>query len=262
MEKINVNGTTIAYDDQGQGEVIVLLHGFCGSSAYWEKIEPLLVTKFRVITPDLRGHGASDAPQGAYTIEQMADDVAGLLEALKVEKYTLLGHSMGGYITLALAQQYSDRLHGFGLIHSTGHADGVEAQDGRLQAVSKIRSEGITKFIDDLVPRLFAQNHLESLSSEVHRAKEIGYRTPPQGAAGAVLAMRKRLDRQGVMANTKLPLLLVAGEHDNVVTLDRIFTTDGSHVTKAVIKEAGHMSMYEAPEQLAHVITDFMTGIH
>ncbi len=261
MDKVTVNGTTIAYEQQGQGETVVLLHGFCGSSAYWEKVQPLLAEQYQVIAPDLRGHGATTAPVGAYTIDQMADDVAGLMEALGITKYTLLGHSMGGYTALSLAQRYADRLNAFGLIHSTGYPDSEEAKEKRLQAVSRIRSEGITHFVDGLVPGLFAPDNVSKLGAEVDRVKEIGYKTPPQGATGAALAMRERPDRRDVMEATSLPLLLVAGESDTVVPMARLFTTEGPNVTKAVIKGAGHMSMYEAPEQLTAVIADFMRSV-
>lgn len=262
MEKLTISGTTIAYESQGEGDVLVLLHGFCGSSAYWEQVMPLLSKQYRVIAPDLRGHGLSDAPLGAYTIEQMADDVAGLLEQLSVERYTLLGHSMGGYVTLSLAQRYAGRLNGFGLIHSTAYPDSEEAKEKRLQAVSVIGTEGITPFVDGLVPGLFAPANAASHEAALDRAKEIGYKTPPQGASGAALAMRERIDRRDVLSATTLPVLLVAGEDDRLIPLERTFTAEGSNVTKAVIKGAGHMSMYEAPEQLAAVISDFLRHIY
>lgn len=262
MEKLTINGAMIAYEDQGEGDVLVLLHGFCGSSAYWEHVMPLLSKQYRVIAPDLRGHGLSDAPLGAYTIEQMADDVAGLLKDLAVERYTLLGHSMGGYVTLSLAQRYAGRLNGFGLIHSTAYPDSEEAKEKRLQAVSVIGTEGITPFVDGLVPGLFAPANAASYETALDRVKEIGYKTPPQGASGAALAMRERIDRRDVLSATTLPVLLVAGEDDRLIPIERTFTTEGSNVTKAVIKGAGHMSMYEAPEQLAVVINDFLRQIH
>lgn len=261
MEKVTVGGFTMAYEQQGQGEAVVLLHGYCGSSAYWEKVGPLLAGSYRVITPDLRGHGSSDAPMGAYTIEQMADDVAELMEALNVKKYTVLGHSMGGYVTLSLAQRYSDRLNGFGLIHSTAYPDTEEAKEKRLQAVATIGTEGITAFVDGMVPGLFAPELRDKLASEVDRVKEIGYRTPPQGASGAAMAMRERIDRRDVLSATVLPVLLVAGENDQLIPMQRTFTTEGASVTKAVIKGAGHLSMYEAPEQIAAVISDFLSAI-
>jgi len=261
MTSILANGISVAYQEQGQGSTIVLLHGFCGSSAYWERLAPLLSSKYCVVMPDLRGHAASDAPAGPYTIEQMADDIAALMEQKGVSKYTLLGHSLGGYIALSLAERYSSRLNGFGLIHSTPYPDSEEAKEKRLKAVEKIQDEGIKSFIDGLVPGLFAQEHLQTMEQDVNRAKEIGYLTPPQGAQGASLAMRERVDRREVLTQSALPILLVAGENDGVIPMERTFTADGDRVTKAVIKGAGHMGMYEAPDQLAAVIRDFMRNL-
>ncbi|MBP2002473.1 pimeloyl-ACP methyl ester carboxylesterase [Paenibacillus shirakamiensis] len=262
MEKATVNGSTIAYDDRGEGEVVVLVHGFCGSSSYFDKIVPLLSKQYRVITPDLRGHGSSDAPLGAYTIEQLADDVTGLMESIGVEKYTLLGHSLGGYVTLSVAQRYASSLNGFGLLHSTAYPDSEEAKEKRLKAVSTIQSEGITTFIENLVPALFAPDHVEQLTEDVIRVKEIGYKTPPQGASGAAMAMRERPDRRDVLSSSTLPILLVAGEKDGVIPAEKTFTTEGPKVTQETIAGVGHMSMYEAPEQLANIILEFLGKIH
>lgn len=262
MEKVTVNGITLTYEDHGHGDTVVLLHGYCGSSAYWEIVLPLLAQSYRVIAPDLRGHGGTDAPVGAYSIDQMADDVTELLEKLEVEKYTLLGHSMGGYIALSIAERFPERLTGFGLIHSTAYPDSDEAKEKRLQAVSKISASGITSFVDGLVPGLFAEKMRITAQQHVNRAIEIGYGTPPQGASGAALAMRERVDRRGILSETKLPVLLIAGENDNIVLQERTFTAEGENITQVVIKEAGHMSMYEAPEELVNAISDFLATIH
>lgn len=255
MENVRCEGNNICYSDQGQGEVIVLLHGFCGSSAYFEQVIPLLSGSYRVIAPDLRGHGASDAPLGAYSIDQMADDVLALLNALEISEVYLLGHSLGGYITLSFAQRYASRLKGFGLIHSTGYPDSDEAREKRLQSVSTIQNDGITAFVDALVPGLFAPGAAPQL---LERAKEIGYKTAPLGAAGAALAMRERPDRRDVISASALPVLLVAGAEDGLVPAERTFTSDKANVTKATISGAGHMSMYEAPERLSEIIRAFV----
>lgn len=262
MEKITVNGITLAYEDRGQGNTVVLLHGYCGSSAYWEIIAPLLAQSYRVIVPDLRGHGGTDAPAGAYSIDQMADDAAELLEGLGVKQYTLLGHSMGGYVALSIAERFPQRLNGFGLIHSTAFPDSEEAKEKRLQAVSKINAAGITAFVDGLVPGLFAEKNRTTAQQYVNRAIEIGYGTPPHGASSAALAMRERVDRRSVLSDTQLPVLLIAGEHDAVIPQERTFTAEGENIRQVVIKEAGHMSMYEAPEELVKAVSDFLATIH
>lgn len=261
METVTVNGIKLAYEDRGQGDTVVLLHGYCGSSAYWEIVSPLLAQSYRVIAPDLRGHGGTDAPVGACTIDLMADDVAELLEKLEVEKYTLLGHSMGGYIALSIAERFPERLNGFGLIHSTAFPDSEEAKEKRLQAVSKINTSGITSFVDGLVPGLFAERMRITAQRYVNRAIEIGYGTPPHGASGAALAMREREDRRDVLSETKLPVLLIAGENDDIIPQERTFTAEGDNIAQVVIKDAGHMSMYEAPEELVEAIAGFLIKI-
>ncbi|AJS60131.1 alpha/beta fold hydrolase [Paenibacillus sp. IHBB 10380] len=261
MEKVNCDGNIICYVEQGQGEPIVLLHGYCGSSEYWEKVAPILSAKYRCIMPDLRGHGRSDAPMGAYTIEQMADDLLNLLDELNIPKVTLLGHSLGGYITLSFAQRYASRLDGFSLIHSTTYPDSDEGKEKRMNAVSTIQNEGITAFVDSLVPNLFAPDHVLSSPELVERVKEIGYKTPPQGASGVAMAMRERPDRRDVLSATVLPVLLVAGEQDGVITPDKIFTVDHPNVTQVTIAGAGHMSMLETPEELADIIMSYLEKV-
>ncbi|OKP86250.1 alpha/beta hydrolase [Paenibacillus helianthi] len=255
MENIRCEGSNICYSDQGKGDVIVLLHGFCGSSAYWEQVIPSLSSNYRVIAPDLRGHGASDAPLGAYTVDQMADDVLSLLNALEIPECYLLGHSLGGYITLSFAQRHASRLKGFGLIHSSGYPDSEEAKENRLKSVSTIQNEGIFAFVDGLVPGLFAPGAAPQL---LERTKEIGYRTPPQGAVGAAMAMRERPDRRDVISATMLPVLLVAGAEDSKVPPERTFTSDKPNVTQATIPGVGHMSMYEAPGRLSEIIKHYV----
>ncbi|WP_339244986.1 alpha/beta hydrolase [Paenibacillus sp. FSL R10-2796] len=258
MERVRCDGSNICYSDQGKGEVIVLLHGFCGSAEYWEQVIPVLSSGYRVIAPDLRGHGASEAPLGPYSIEQMADDVLGLLDSLEIAECIMLGHSLGGYITLSFAQRYASRLKGFGLIHSTAYPDSEEAKEKRLKSVSAIQNEGITPFVDSFVPGLFAEATASASPQLLERVKEIGYKTPPQGAAGAALAMRERPDRRDVITATTLPVLLVAGEQDGLIPAERTFTADKPNITQATISGTGHMSLFEAPERLAEIIKDFV----
>lgn len=260
METVRCEGSNICYLEQGEGEAVVLLHGFCGSAQYWEKVIPYLSGNYRVIAPDLRGHGSSDAPKGAYSVEQMADDVLALLDHLEISKATLLGHSLGGYITLSFAQRHASRLNGFGLIHSTGFPDSEEAKEKRLASVNAIQSQGITEFVDGLVPALFSPATGEASPQLIERAKEIGYRTPPQGAIGAALAMRERPDRRDVISSSELPVLLVAGAEDGLIPADKTFTSTKPNITQATISGAGHMSLFEAPERLSEIIKDFLSN--
>lgn len=257
------SGDTLAYAVHGtkrspEDPVILLLHGYCGSSAYWEDTLPLLAGAGRFVVPDLRGHGLSSAPkEDVYDMSDMARDIAQLLDALGERRAVLLGHSLGGYITLAFAEAYPDRLAGFGLVHSTPLPDSDEAKANRERAARTIRDEGITTFVGGLVPKLFAEANRESMRDKVERALAIGRGTSPSGAAATALGMKARPDRSFVLRESSLPVLLVAGRGDQVVAPERTFAAEGSGARRVVIEDAGHMSMMETPAELAHAIASF-----
>jgi len=256
---------TIAYADTlpegGAEQNVVLLHGYCGSSAYWERLVPLIEKPGRrVIVPDARGHGRSSAPGDAvYTMEAMADDAAELAARLGLGRFVALGHSMGGYAALALAARHADRLLGFGLVHSTGHPDSEAARDNRDRAVNKIAEEGIERFVEGLVPNLFAP---EAKANLVEQAIRIGRLASAAGAQASALGMKERPDRRGVIDSSALPVLLVAGKQDGVIPPERTFTAasrDG--VRQALMEHAGHMSMMETPQPLAEAINGYLDSI-
>lgn len=253
------NGIELAYQEQGQGKAVVLLHGFCGSSAYWEYIIPELAKDCRVIAPDLRGHGNSAVSVGTYSMELFAEDIKQLLDHLDISEATLLGHSLGGYVTLAFADKYPERLNAFGLIHSTGLPDTDEARQNRYKGAERIGQEGIEPFINDLIPKLFAKNNLQSMKDEVEKARQIGLATKPEGAQNTLKGMAERSDRNYVIANTSLPVLLVAGADDQVISPDKTFSVEHQLMTAETLPYVGHMSMYEGPNKLNDILHKFLS---
>lgn len=134
---MKTTNSNIVYKEEGQGETLLLIHGFCGSSEYWSKVMPKLSESFRVIAIDLPGHGESEGYDSVQEIDQYASVIKDFLEELGIEKATMFGHSLGGYITLAFAERYSEYLNGFSLIHSTGFPDSAEAKEGRITSAEK-----------------------------------------------------------------------------------------------------------------------------
>lgn len=249
------------YIEQGSGETIVLLHGFAGSSSYWEKVIPTLAQNYRVIAPDLSGHGRSSAPEGSMLIEDYATEILELIDHLNIDKILLLGHSMGGYIALAFAEKYPDRLKAFGLIHSTAYPDDEKAKAGREKSIQMIQDQGLETFIKQLIPKLFAPDNLETLHESVQEAEKIGFSMMPISAITALEAMKARIDRNHVLQESKLPILLVAGEKDLLIPPEKTFVVEGTHVTQLLIPDVGHMSMYESPMKLMDAITKFANTI-
>ncbi|MBD1381586.1 alpha/beta fold hydrolase [Metabacillus arenae] len=249
---------SISYIDKGVGDCIVLLHGFCGSHEYFKYLIPELSKRHRVLAIDLRGHGESSTVMNEYDINEMADDIAGILKSLEVQKAILFGHSLGGYVSLAFAEKYPDKISGLGLIHSTAFPDSEEAKENRVKGIKKIKEVGIEPFIDDLIPKLFRQKKDEKIASEISFAKQIGNKTPSTGAISALNAMKNRKDRRVVLQNLDLPILLVAGKEDQVIPKEKTFTTEGSHVTEVLLENSGHMGMLEEPDRLIDVMYHFI----
>lgn len=279
---IQTNGIMLAYEDSGwkkpgigdneAHKVIVLLHGFSGSSVYWHQVAPILAEQHRVIVPDLRGHGESEVPEGTYTMEIMADDIAGLLKALNIDRVVLLGHSLGGYVTAAFIERYPDMLDGYGLIHSTVLPDADEVKQKRTSDIEQIRQNGFKTYLGSLVKKLFSPMHLKSLAEEVGHIMEVGLHTTPEGAMRTLEGMMQRPDRSDVAAKSPLPALLVAGAEDSIVAPERTFSIKRAHSTKKDIEAplilektftgVGHMSMVEVPDQLAQVIGSFVQTLY
>ncbi|WP_010279813.1 alpha/beta fold hydrolase [Paenibacillus senegalensis] len=252
------NQVKLSYEDRGSGNAVVLLHGFCGSSQYWKEIIPLLETAYRVIVPDLRGHGASSVPDEPYLMETIATDIALLLDKLGIDKAVLCGHSMGGYAASAFAGAYPNKLAGLSLIHSTTLPDDEGGKQKRTEAMELIRKEGVAPFVEGLIPKLFADQTLQINKAIVQQAVDIGNNTPPLGAIRSAEGMRERIDRTLIVEKLQVPVLLVAGSKDKVISPDKTFTPQGAHIHKHKIEKAGHMSMMECPDELIEPLKTFL----
>ncbi|HWJ78870.1 MAG TPA: alpha/beta hydrolase [Niallia sp.] len=261
MKKLVINNNVqMAYEERGQGETIVLIHGFCGNVHYWDEIIPVLSEKYHVLLLDLRGHGNSSYNGESFEIEDLAKDIQHLLEQLTIDKVMMFGHSLGGYVTLAFAELFPEKLSAFGLIHSTAYEDTEQGKAGRLNAIQKIQDVGINEYVDGLIPNLFSDESIRTQPDEISKAKEIGYGTNPVAAMETQAAMRKRPDRNEIIVHAKVPVLLVKGTKDKVVSLDRVTYAKDTHIMEAVL-DSGHMSMIEAPEQLTDALFSFFKQV-
>lgn len=257
----NVGDNMISYTDQGVGHCVVLIHGFCGDSHYWKYIVPQLAIKNRVLTVDLRGHGDSSTPKDGFEITDLAEDIASLLSSLRIDRATLIGHSLGGYISLAFAEKFPDKLCGLSLVHSTALPDTEEAKVNRDNGIEKITVSGIKPFINELVPKLFSKKNRDELDFQLKLVKNIGYKTSEFGAIGALNAMKHRPDRNVVLKELTVPILLVVGGDDEIIPHERTFSVENSNIHRSIIDESGHMSMLEQPDKLAEVLQGFLEGV-
>lgn len=272
MEKhiVKANGINMVYEECGEKNewTVVLLHGFCGSSSYWHKVCPLLSEKYHIIMPQLRGHGSTSTPNEGYSMEDMADDIYELLKILNIEKVVMLGHSLGGYVTLAFAEKYEAKLLGLGLIHSTALSDTEEKKEKRRQDMRDISHNGINDYVKRLIPKLFSESKLGEMQGEVQDMINVGMGMSPKGANLTLEGMLQRPDRSQVLAKAKYPILLVAGAEDDIISPLDTFSITGDaitdstfrypHILENTFENVSHMSLVEAPNQLSRIIANYM----
>lgn len=238
--------------------VVVLMHGYCGSSAYFSKLVPLLQNDYRLLIPDLTGHGASAVKQEPlYSLAEQAALIADWLQAIGARQVALFGHSLGGYIALALAEQQPQLLRAFGLLHSTALPDTEQAKQNREQAIKTVQEQGVRAFVEGLVPKLLAPEHAEREQLLTYGI-EIGYQTAPEAVIGFARGMKERPDRTAVIEQAKLPVLLVAGAKDGVIRPEATFSGKQAATSCHIIEAAGHMGMLEEPEKMASILRQFI----
>ncbi|MFC6333647.1 alpha/beta fold hydrolase [Paenibacillus septentrionalis] len=263
------NGLALAYYDskhaaagQNQQPIVVLLHGYCGSSAYFKELAPLLEGSCRVIALDLIGHGQSELSEDEiYSLDTHAAMIEEWLEGLGIMQAQLFGHSMGGYLTLAVAQRKPAFLQAFGLLHSTALPDSEQARDNRDAAINTVKEKGVAAFVSNLVPKLVAADHPER-KALIEAAVEIGNETSANAVIGYARGMKERPDRTVTIEQSRLPVLLVSGAKDAVVNTDQTFAGRQAATRCEVIEDAGHMGMLETPQQLADVLMKFIGTVH
>ncbi len=175
---VNVNRIDLYFEEHGSGTAVVLLHGYPLDHTIWQEVVPTLAEHARVIAPDLRGHGRTDAPKGVYSMRLIADDIAGLLDALELPQAIVVGHSMGGYAALAFAQAYPTRLLGLGMVASQAAADTPKRRAGRLENASEVQQNGLAGIANSMPARLTTQARL------IPTLRSLILSTTPEGAAG------------------------------------------------------------------------------
>ncbi len=256
--KAQINGINLGYELFGMdGLPIVLIHGFGLNRSIWVEMVKAHLQDDRMILPDVRGHGESDAPEGAYPMRLLADDIAGLLDYLGIEKAVVCGHSMGGYIALAFADRYPDRLLGLGLITSRSGADSEEKRQGRYHLVEEIRERGSVVLAESLAFKITRDPSLQKFIYDLILT------TSPQGIIGAALGMAERPDQAEMLRHLDRPVLVAAGAEDQIVPLEeaRKIADLLQQGTFVEIPNAGHLPMMETPFDLSEALKIFRNNL-
>lgn len=252
----------IKFRDAGEGPAIVLLHGFLENMNMWDYFFRKLSHDYRVITIDLPGFGGSECLEGANSMEEMARVVNTVLQQLEVKSSLMIGHSMGGYVCLAYASMYQEKLKGFGLFHSHALADTTEAKANRDRAIKVVRSDR-GSFIFNFFPELFAPENVACYEKDIKKLHADAMKTTPDAIIAALEGMKTRTDKLDVLMNTKVPVLFILGKKDSRIPFEKTMeqTSLPSQCEILALDDAGHMGHIEARVETLNAIKRFARKI-
>jgi pimeloyl-ACP methyl ester carboxylesterase len=267
MKQIIFQDRKIFYHAAGKGKPVMLLHGFAEDSTIWNYQFKKLKEKFYVIVPDLPGSGKSEMLEGKMSIEDYADVIKAIADAELINEaknqFTLIGHSMGGYIALAFAQKYPELLNAFGLFHSTAYADDNAKKEIRKKGIEFITNKGVELFLKTTTPNLFSEKtkkeNFQLVENLIDNYKDFS----DESLIQYYNAMLARPDRTSVLKSFQKPVLFIMGKNDNAVplqsSLEQCHIPSVSHIK--ILKNSGHMSMWEQKKESTLSLLKFLGAI-
>ncbi len=259
--RVRVRGIEMAYDDRGQGPAVVLLHGFPFNRSMWREQAEALADAYRVITPDLRGMGETTGGEDASaTMDEMAHDVAALMDKLGIERAAVGGLSMGGYVTLAFYRRHRLRARALILADTRPGADTDEARKTREEQARKILEEGTTAIADDFLKKVLTAETLAERPSVAARVREMILKTPARGAAAALRGMAVRHDQTSFLEDVLVPALILVGSDDQLTPPKEaeVMRREIRGSRLQVIENASHLSNVERPAEFNRALKTFL----
>jgi pimeloyl-ACP methyl ester carboxylesterase len=267
QKNFHYKGASIVYQTAGEGLPVLLLHGFGEDASIWDEQIAFLKDHCRLFITDLPGTGLSafenENAENLDSIEYYADVVNALLQYENIDACLMLGHSMGGYITLAFAEKYPGKLKGFGLIHSTAFADSEDKKQTRLRGIEIMGEYGAYAFLKNTIPNLFAAKfkvaHPEKVAALIEKGRSFSVNAVQQ----YYKAMMNRPDRAQVLKNSEVPVLFVIGTEDVAAPMQDVLKQ--THLPKIsfmhILEDTGHMGMWENADKMNNIILEFIKGI-
>ena len=264
MNTAIINGVSIAYRDQGTGPAILFIHGHPFNQSMWDPQLAALTWKYRVITYDIRGYGASEVPTAeASTLETMAADINALLNHLNIPKAVIAGLSMGGQIAMAFAEQYPHRLSGLILAATFPQADTEEAIKTRRATAERFLQQGSVLPGGEMIPKLIAPASLKRNPEIAVEVFTMIAHTPPAGAAAALRGRALRKDYTESLTRITVPTLIIVGTEDSYIPLETAKQMHQSipNSRLEIFEGIGHLPNFEATDRFNAVLHSYLANL-
>ncbi|WP_321390502.1 alpha/beta fold hydrolase [uncultured Desulfuromusa sp.] len=255
---------SLAYDEAGTGQAVLFIHGYPLNRQMWQpQIAALSAAGFRVIAPDLRGFGESAAGESPGTMDAMADDLVHLLDQLQIEKATVAGMSMGGYVLLNLLNRYPQRVNAACFVVTRSDADDASGRAKRNHLITEIEAGRPQAVAEAFIPALFAPDTIQTRPEMVEMVRSWISATSATGLIHGLQAIRDRVDSTPLLATLQVPTLVIGAEEDQAIPPEksRDLATRIPTAKLSMLPAVGHMANLENPNQFNQVFIDFLRSV-
>jgi pimeloyl-ACP methyl ester carboxylesterase len=262
-QRIKSDDAEIVYWIVGDGLPVVLLHPFPVHHEFWLPVADVLATRYRVVMPDLRGHGESEVGEGPATMEKHAADIARVMDDANIGRAPLVGVSIGGYALFEFWRNNRGRVAALGLCNTKAPADGPDARGGRLQAANDVLERGTEPFFESMIPKVLAKTTREMRPDLVDGALRMMRQMSPEDVAQVQRGMAARPDSIETLKTINVPTLLVTGDEDPMTGVNEaeLMRRHISGSQMQVIPKAGHYSPWEQPHDAATILRQFLDSL-
>ncbi len=250
---LTVNNLNLSYSDHGPDDtpVIIFIHGFPFNKSMWSIQVDALNDNYRVIAYDIRGHGQSAEGNEDFTIDSFVNDLISLLDALKIDKAVLCGLSLGGYIALNAVEKHPERFEALVLSDTQCVSDTPEAKEKRIMAIESIRENGVEKFADEMIKKLFAPDSFSTKKKEIAAVKEMIMNTSEHSLCNTLNALAERKETCSHLHKINMPVLIMVGKEDKITppAAARLLHDNIQNSYLTILEHAGHLTNMENPEE-------------
>lgn len=260
MEKhLALDNGSVYYTLKGNGPSVVLIHGFLEDHSIWNYFVKKLSPNYQVLTVDLPGSGKSSVFGKVHSMEFMAETINLILEKEKISESIVVGHSMGGYVAMALAEKYPEKLDGIVLFHSHAAADDDQGKINRNRTIDVV-AKNHKDFIHSFIPLMFAENNQKIFSKEIAGLQEIASTTSAEAVIAALAGMRDRKDRTEILAKFNVPVFFIIGKNDSRIKIEKILPQISipKNCEALILEDVGHMGFIEAQEITCMALEHFL----
>jgi 3-oxoadipate enol-lactonase len=263
MQVIQSDDAAIAYDVAGEGPPLVLLHPTPADHEFFFPVSQFLSARYRLIVPDLRGHGKSELGNGPATMQKHAFDVMRIMDATGAERAPLLGVSIGGRVIFEYWRRFRERVSALVLCNTEARADSSEARANRYRNADDVLQRGTEPFFESMLPKLMGETTRRSRPDLVEGALRMMRRMSPEDVAGVQRGMAERPDSVPTLNTIDVPTLIITGDEDVITGLPdaELMKQNIAGSQLKVVSKAGHFSPWEQPEQVGGLLRQFLDGL-